>query len=44
MNEKVETYFENVKNWKNELLSMREILLECGLTEEFPELKVTEIE
>lgn len=35
MNPKVDSYLENVKNWKEELQELRKIILDCGLTEEF---------
>ncbi|MFT5885188.1 MAG: hypothetical protein ACI9IP_001648 [Arcticibacterium sp.] len=35
MNEKVDSYIENLKAWKPEIEGLREILLACGLTEEF---------
>lgn len=33
--EKVEKYIEKIKNWKEETKLLREICLECGLTEDF---------
>lgn len=35
MNTSVETYFENLKQWKPELELLRSIVLDCGLVEEF---------
>ncbi len=35
MNPKVEEYFANAKRWKNELLKLRSILLDCGLEEDY---------
>ena len=35
MNNSVETYFENLKQWKPELKLLRSIVLDCGLVEEF---------
>jgi len=35
MNPKVDTYLENVSQWQMELTLLREIILECILTEEF---------
>lgn len=35
MNPKVESFFENLNQWKEELSLLRKILLECQLTEEF---------
>ena len=34
MNPKVDFYFSKAKNWKEELEKLREIILECALTEE----------
>lgn len=33
--EKVEKYIEKIKNWKVETILLREICIECGLTEDF---------
>ena len=33
--EKVDAYIEKIKNWKTESILLREICLDCGLTEEF---------
>lgn len=33
--EKVEKYIEKIKNWKEETKMLREICLDCGLTEDF---------
>ena len=35
MNAKVDTYFSQLTKWKPELEAMRQILLDCGLVEEF---------
>ncbi|WP_435139306.1 DUF1801 domain-containing protein [Formosa sp. A9] len=35
MNEEVNKYLNGVKKWKTELTKLREIILECGLKEEF---------
>ena len=35
MNTSVETYFVNLKHWKPELEMLRNIVLDCGLVEEF---------
>lgn len=35
VNPDVESYFANLINWKQELLALRKILLECGLSEEY---------
>jgi uncharacterized protein YdeI (YjbR/CyaY-like superfamily) len=35
MNPKVDAYLSNAKNWQKEAASLREFLIECGLTEEF---------
>ena len=34
MNPKVDFYFEKAKNWKNEILLLRQIAISCGLNEE----------
>jgi len=34
MNPKVDTFLENAKQWKDEYVLLRKILLDCGLTEE----------
>ncbi|MFY9307748.1 MAG: YdeI/OmpD-associated family protein [Bacteroidia bacterium] len=34
MNPKVDFYFSKAKNWQNEIIKMRAIALDCGLTEE----------
>ena len=35
MNEKVDVYLNNLDQWKEELTKLREIILDCGLTEDF---------
>lgn len=35
MNPEVETYFDKAIAWKSELYKLRELLLECGLTEDY---------
>ncbi|WP_072994779.1 DUF1801 domain-containing protein [Pseudozobellia thermophila] len=35
MNQEVNKYLNNLKNWKEELTKLREIILECGLNEEY---------
>ena len=35
MNPKVDEYLSNVKKWPKELHTLREIILECGLTEDY---------
>lgn len=34
MNPQVDLFFEGVEKWKSEMMTLRNILLECGLTEE----------
>ena len=34
-NTKIDPYFNKLKNWKEEFELLREIVLDCGLTEEF---------
>jgi len=34
MNPKVDFYFTKAKNWQEEIVKLREIILDCGLTEE----------
>jgi len=35
MNVKVDDYISNAKKWQDEIIQLRSILLDCGLTEEF---------
>ena len=35
MNPKVDDFISNAKNWQSEMKVLRQLLLECGLTEEF---------
>jgi len=35
MNQDVNTYLNSLKKWKEELTKLREIILECGLNEEY---------
>lgn len=35
MNSKVDSYIENLKNWKDELILVRKIVISCGLSEDF---------
>jgi len=35
MNEDITKYLNSIKKWKNELAALREIILDCGLTEDF---------